>query len=216
MTKPEKFNDKTNRPIVELLSNISESGVDLLVSNPALRELPVVDWAFKVVKAFDGFRSWMLARKIEKFLAEPSLIAAAEARQMRAKVFEDDSYAQEVGETLLMVLDKVTDFSKPVLLAKCYAAFLNNQIDQYALSMLTHAIDISAVRDLEQFIEQYIISPTQLVPDDTLWRHRLASSGLFRSYYSSVLSGGDVAYELAPLGSTLIEVLEQAARVVGG
>jgi hypothetical protein len=212
MTKKRIEGDKKNRPMVELIANAGETATDLFVSNPALKELPVVDWAFKIIKAFDGFRSWLLARKIEKFLSEPSLIKAAEASKMRERVMVDENYAQDVGETLLMVLDKVTDFSKPVLLAKCYAAFLDDEIDQYALAMLVHVIDISAIRDLEQFIQQYVENPSEHQSEDTLWRARLASSGLFSVYFSGALGGGGGGYDLAPLGATLIEVLKYTGQ----
>jgi hypothetical protein len=166
MTEKKIEGDKKNRPMVELIANAGETTADLFVSNPALKELPVVDWAFKVIKAFDGFRSWLLARKIEKFLSEPSLIKAAEANKMRERVLFDEDYAQDVGETLLMVLDKVTDFSKPVLLAKSYAAFLDGEIDQYALAMLW-SNSYSSMSKIHQSTRMRTLcgAPVWLVPD---------------------------------------------------
>lgn len=200
---------KKDRPATELLMNVGEAGVDLIVENPAVRELPVVEWAFKVVKAIDGTKSWLLTRKIAKFLSEPSLAAAAEAYKMRDKVLQDEKYAQEVGDTLLMVLDKVTDMSKPVLLAKAYAAYLTGDIDRYRLLMIAHVIDISALMDLEQFIEARF----QDVGNETLWKDRLANSGLFEVHFSGGLSGGPgPRFYMSPLGNTLIQILHLAEQ----
>jgi hypothetical protein len=177
---------------------VGEAGVDLIVENPAVRELPVVEWAFKVVKAIDGTKSWLLTRKIAKFLSEPSLVAAAEAYKMRDKVLQEEQYAQEVGETLLMVLDKVTDMSKPVLLAKAYAAYLTGDIDRYRLLMMAHVIDISALMDLEQFIEARF----QEVGNETFWKERLANSGLFVAQTSVTYGGAGTKFYMSPLGNT--------------
>lgn len=199
----------TDRPVAELLTNVVEAGADLLVTNEAVRELPIVDWVFKIMKAVEGTKSWLLTRKIARFLSEPSLVAAAVAYKLRDKVLEDEQYAQEVGETLLMVLDKVTDMSKPVLLAKAYAAYLTGDIDRYRLLMIAHVIDISALMDLEQFIEARF----QDMGNETRWKDRLANSGLFEIHFSGGLSGGPAPkIYMSSLGNTLIQILHLAEQ----
>jgi hypothetical protein len=203
-----KNSEKTDRPIADFLANLAEVGTDLIVENEALKELPVVEWGIKLLKAVDGVRSVFFARKIEKFIKEPTLIAAAEARKESGKVFADDEYAHEIGETLLMVLDKVTDLQKPVLLAKVYAAFLNEHIKLDMLRMLTHMIDISSILDLELFIKSRFRDPGNA----TGWRDRLVSSGVFYLDYDNRIGApARPAIKLTALGKAFNKVLDTSA-----
>lgn len=203
---------KKDRPTAELFMELGEAGVDLALTNEALRELPIVGWGFKVAKALDDVRSQLLARKIAKFLNEPSLVAAVEARKMSGRLLSDEKYAEEIGSTLLMVLDKVTDLSKPCLLGKAYAAYLDGVIDKFALTMIAHVIDVSFIEDLEMF-SQARFGP---VGNQTFWKDRLTSSGLFVQHFSGALnSAGPTGFNFTPLGNTYLNVLIHAGRRAG-
>jgi hypothetical protein len=106
------------RPTPEFLLEMGELALDMITTSDVVKEFPVVGSAFKFVKAMDDVRSRLLAKKIDRFLSEPHLLASVAARRARDKIVEDEEHARRVGETMLMVLDKVTDFDKPVLLAR--------------------------------------------------------------------------------------------------
>jgi hypothetical protein len=202
MTKPKK-----DRPFLEAFMANGEAAIDLVTKNDAIKAVPVIGTVFKLLKGLDDIRSRLFAAKLARFLSEPSLCSAAESRKLRRKLLNDDR-GQEVGETLLMVLDKVTDMSKPLLLAKAFAAYLDQAIEQEALLMLMHAIDVSFVLDLQTFIR----TRGGDIENETLWRERLASSGLLVPYVTGTLGGSDVQYGLAPLGDTLLHVIDHCEQ----
>jgi hypothetical protein len=198
-----------DHPTAELIMEVGEAIVDVAVSNETLRDFPIVGWAFKIAKSLDDVRSRMLTKKITKFLNEPSLIAAVEAREMSGRLLSNDEHAREVGETLLMVLDNATDMSKPRLLGKAYAAYLDGAIDRFALTMIAHVISISFIEDLDLFDQ----SRSELISNDTFWKDRLASSGLFAPYFSGALNSGGTGptgFNFTPLGNTYLSVLIHA------
>lgn len=195
---------KKEKPVTELLLEVGESAIDLVTDNDAVRDIPVVGWAFKVARALDDIRSNLLARKIAKFMSDPSLLAAVNAQEESSRIHLNNEHANEVGETLLMVLDKVTDFSKPALLAKAYASYLDGIIDKELLLMLAHIIDISSKIDLQHFIERGRNTST----NSGAWEERLVHTGLFELDYASVTYGGAAATSITPLGKALYRVLD--------
>lgn len=102
MNKPKK-----SGPLLEAISEIVEAGVDFAVSNEAIVAVPIVGAAYKIVQALDDYRARILRTKLERFLTEPSLHAAAEARKLSNALLVDDEHDQEIGETLLLVLDAI-------------------------------------------------------------------------------------------------------------
>ena len=201
MTKPKK-----DRPFLEAFMSNGEAAIDFVTKSDAIKAVPVVGTAFKLLKGLDDIRSRLFAAKLARFLSEPSLRAASEGRKFRKEMLDDNGGRdQEIGETLLLVLDKVTDMNKPLLLAKVFAAYLDQAIEQEALLMLIHAIDVSSMLDLQMFIR----NRGGDIDNETLWRERLASSGLLVSYVTGAIGGGDVEYGLAPLGDTLLHVVDR-------
>jgi len=196
-----------DKPTAEFLLEMGELVVDAMTTTDAVREIPVVGSAFKAVKAMDDIRSHLLARKIGKFLSEPGLVATVAALKASERIFEDPEHARAVGETLLMVLDKVTDLEKPVLLAKVYAAYLNGDIKQEMLMMIVHAIDISANIDLQMFIGNRAEIPST----SSEWKGRLVHAGLFKLGYASVQFGGAASASVTPIGQALKDIVRRNA-----
>lgn len=185
-----------------------ESAVDLLTDNEVVRAVPVFGTAIKLLKGVDDMRSRMLIAKLGRFLDEPALRSAAEARHARANLLLDDTHDAEMGDTLFMVIDKVTDMTKPMLLAKVFAAYLDDIIARDDVFMLAHAIDGSSVADLKQMIAVWGVHNRGLA----LWRERLAATGLFRISVSGKTNDSDVQYKISPLGATLLAAVRHCER----
>lgn len=193
-----------DRATSELFLELGEVAADLITKNEAVREIPVVGWAFKIAKAMEDIRSKLLTKKIGVFLSEPHLIAAVERLNARQKILDDDEHAAEVGEILLMVLDNVTDFDKPKLLALSYASYLDNVVVKEELLMIAHAIAISANNDLKKFVR----NPESVRTGDGEWQERLVNSGLYKLGYASVSYGGAASVELSELGQVLWRIVK--------
>jgi len=164
---------KSDRSLLEVVMEGGEAIVDLFTTNEAVREVPVVGTAFKVLKGLDDLRSRILQTKLLKFVSEPSLVRSMAAGRIRTRL-QDDEQRQQIGEGLFLTLEKVTDLQKPELLGRVFAAYLDEVVDGDTLLLLAHAIDSAFARDLHYFLVQHV--------DNGLERNpivlRLLSTGL--------------------------------------
>jgi hypothetical protein len=201
---------KKERNFLEAVLEGSEAAIDLVSDNEVVKAVPVIGTAIKMLKGWDDMRSRMLVAKLSRFLDEPALRTAAAARKVREGLLLDEVHDQEMGETIFMVIDKVTDMTKPILLAKMFAAYLDGVINRDFFLMLAHAIDISSVYDMNMMITQGRSTMFQMIEMRTLWRERLGATGLYVPQFSGSLEALD--YKLAPLGIAFLAALDHCAR----
>lgn len=194
---------KSDRSLLEALMEGTEAALDLVADNPAVQAVPVVGTAFKLLKGVDDLRDRALREKLLRFLQEPSLREALKARALRKEILEELGRDQEIGEMLFLVLDNVTDMTKPVLLAKAYASYLDTQIDAFAFEAIAHAIHSAFLRDLEEFLS------VNSSPDLSLWKPRLASVGLLEQIDED-WDGGQKEYQCTPLGESFLHAIAHA------
>jgi hypothetical protein len=196
-------NDPWHLPIIQLSAEAAEIVADV-ISSETVAAIPVVGTAFSVVRAMDAIRERILQQKLLAFLKEPSLAKAAEARRLRNAIYQDEEKAAQIGTTLLLVLDKVTDLKKPELLGKVYAAYLSDEIDAESVLRLAHAIDMAATWDLVTFIE----APTTqgFLTDD--WAQRLSSTGLMKASPSGAIGAPNLYFKNSALGNMLLRAVK--------
>jgi hypothetical protein len=186
-----KAND---RPLLEAVMEGAEAAYDLAVDNEAVKAVPIVGTAFKILKGLDDFRSRVLQKKLFIFLSEPRLKASVEARALRQRMIGNDEKNSEIGEMLFLVLEKMTDNIKPVLLARAYASYLDDVIDSITFEAIAHVIDTAFYRDLLS----YLTSGRTIENHVDLWHQRIASAGL--EDVSEESWEGNRTYQDTPLG----------------
>ena len=164
--------EKRDRNFLEMFAEGAEAAWDLVVDSEAVKAVPVVGTAFKFLKGFDDIRARVLMGKLHRFLNEPSLRAAIEAKALRDEILNIPDRDQEIGEMLFLTLEKVTDMTKPVLLANAYASYLTGLVDNLTFEAIAHAIDITFLRDMQQFLQR----EAQLCDDGC--KQRLVAVGL--------------------------------------
>ncbi|USX12804.1 hypothetical protein NHH88_24415 [Oxalobacteraceae bacterium OTU3CAMAD1] len=198
-----------DRNILEAAAEVVEAGFDQLITNPLLKDIPFVGTALKLAKGSYDLRARIFQAKLEKFLAEPSLRSSRDARLIRARL-NNDNQAQDIGATLFLIIEKVTDMKKPELLAKIFAAYLDEKIDAPIFFMLGHAIDQSHLIDLQIFLE--LVAR----PEESSWQQRLTSSGLMTSLVVTVGGAHSYnAYSVAALGQQFADAVKYADQITG-
>jgi hypothetical protein len=101
-----------DRPVLDAVASTAESVADIAIKDELLAAVPFVSTAFKVVKAMDSARDRLFAAKLQAFVAEVDTLDPTERMQLSKKLTADDG-GRKAGETLLLVLDKITDMDKP-------------------------------------------------------------------------------------------------------
>lgn len=189
------MSEKKERNFIEAIMEGAEATWDLFIENEAVQAVPVVGSAFKILKGVDDLQSRALQRKLHKFLSEPALRHAVEARKLRDEILENDGRDEEIGEMLFLVLGNVTDLTKPVLLAKAYAAYLDGEINAFGVEQIAHVINVTFLRDLLDFLNPAVLST------HNHWKDRLVSAGLM-SVVDKSWSGDVTNYRETPLGNS--------------
>ena len=138
-----------------------------------VKEVPIIRQAVALWKTYNDARSALLAAKLEKFVTDSSLRTPEARARMCEQAKSPD--AKKIGETLFMVLEKLTDMLKPMWLARCYAGFLAGEFGSSELRRLAAAIDIAFGDDLISLITApEPIRSNEYAP----WRRYLTGSGL--------------------------------------
>lgn len=199
---------KKERNFLEAALEAGEAALDLLTDNEAVKAVPVIGTAFKLLKGVDDMRDRALAAKLETFIRDPSLQCDPVREKLRNGISSSEEEAIKVGETLFLVLDKMTDLEKPRLLARVFRAYLDEVITGADLRRLSHALDGAFTDDLiclEYWQESAHVSY------GIEWKQPLVGVGLTRVMTGQTIDTmTEVQYELTELGRKLYQALWHA------
>lgn len=131
---------------LEAFLESTESAVDIALNGDVLAEVPVVGLAVKVARAIDSVRDRALIAKLSRFALALDGISEKEREAYKKKLQENPKEAKHVGETLFLVLDRLTDLSKPELLGQVFVTYMDGTIDAVTLRRLSQAIDVALKR----------------------------------------------------------------------
>ena len=197
-----KSNDKN---FLEAALESSEVFADILIDNDALASFPVIGVAFKVAKGIDDIRSRILIHKIARFINNPALQTTKAREELKLKALSQSSEVESIGECLFLVLENMTALSKADLLAKCFAAYLDNVISSSELRRLAYAINLAFEDDLHLFFNHAVLPRL-------IWLQRLVPCGLARFKLPAVV--GEVEFEESSLGHTFRKAYSHAKFLV--
>jgi len=189
-----------DRPELEAALTSGEVVADALMRGDVLADVPIIGTAFKLLKAADNIRDRAFATKLSRFLLALADISEDARKRLKEKVRNSAEEAKKVGETLLLILDRITDLDKPTLLSHLFLAYVDGVVTGDDLRRLTQAVDAAFADDLQKLLELHRLPEKSQEP----WMQYLAASGLTRivggETYEEI---GKVFYEVAPLGNRL-------------
>ncbi|HPH13838.1 MAG TPA: hypothetical protein PLC34_08585 [Burkholderiaceae bacterium] len=199
------MSDRKERNFLEAFLEGAEAAIDLASDNEAVKAVPVVGTAIKLLKGADDMRSRALTAKLTKFLMEPALQSEKIRAKLRAGIATSDEEARKVGESLFLVLDRMTDLDKPSLLAKVFVAYLDEIVSASELRRIAHAVDSAFTDDLQSLQDW---EETLHAKYGSEWKQPLVGSGLTRVVTGQTIDDmAEVYYELSDLGRTLHRAL---------
>lgn len=192
-----------NKPFFEAFIESSQAAMSLASDSELIKTIPFLGSALKVLQGVTDLRSRILAKKLYLFMTDPALQTPEAREAIRGKINESPKAAEQVGETLFLVLDKVVELKKPLLLSKVFLAYSEGVIDLVQLRRLSGAIDVAFVDDIERLRDGK-------VSQDTL--EQLHASGLSVSEHTALFGGFDsFEYRISALGRVLVKILSAPA-----
>ena len=185
------FSDSLKEDVVSCVSEFAEIGLDAIMNDGILKDVPIVSTAVSLYKIGNSFKERHNIKKLIVFLNEfnNGIENPKKRRAYREKFSANDSFRNQQIEYLLVLIDRYISYDKPLMLAKLYLAYLDDLIDWNAFSSYAEIIDSFLPGDRERLIEEgpFVTHYNQI--DSSILR--LSSSGLLIQTNDSSLTVDD-------------------------
>ena len=128
-------------------------------------------------------------------------IPEEEKKKFLKKLDANPKFRRKVGETLVLLLDRLDDMEKPELVGKLFKAYMLGRIEFPAFQRLAAAVERAYLPDLFELKGYYDGQSS----DDAI-AQRLASHGLLHFSVEVLIGGGKIRYSISGLGELLVEI----------
>ncbi len=142
------------RDIQDTVANLAEAGIDQLLDDGFLRDVPALGTVLGVIRATGSIRDLLLAKKLGRFLCELQRVPTRDREAFRRSL-SSPKEQRKVGEALVLLLDRLDDLEKPPLVARVFAAYVRGQIDQPTFRLMAMAVDRLHLPHLRELISFY-------------------------------------------------------------
>ena len=162
--------------LTQISIDFAEIGLDTFIDEGIAEEIPIIGSIVSLAKTSFAIRDRIFIRKIGTFLLCLKNVTQAEKELFYNKL-NSASHKKKVGDTLLLILDRLDDLEKPQLLARVFEFYIREHITFEDFRRLSSAIDIAFIDDLKVFVSD----TNKLTPNEiSLNHHNLLRSGLTR------------------------------------
>lgn len=203
----------------DTLAHLAEAGLDQILDEGFLRDVPVLGTILGVIRATRSVRDLLLAKKLGRFLLALQTVPLKDREDFRQSLSSREEEIK-VGETLILLLDRLDDLEKPQLVARVFGAFLRGEIDQTTFRLMASAIDRLHLPHLRALTRFYAIGGSDSTdrPDpDTC--QALAYAGLVRveargnggAWFAAEMAGAVLAYSRNELGRQFVSIITREA-----
>jgi len=132
----------------EYTKDILEIGVDSIMTDSILKDIPAIGTLINLSKVGVSIRDGILAKKIIRFLDEVDNIGYFERKEFIENISYDKKYRVRVGESLIMLLEKMDDLEKPHIMGRLFNCTIKKQIDYEMFLRLSSIVVRSFSPDL--------------------------------------------------------------------
>ncbi len=202
---PDQLVDSVYSPdLDDIAFELSEIGLDQLLDKGFLKELPVVGVIARIFKGSLDMRNRIFLAKVAKFLFSLRRVTKEQNKVFEEKIRNDQKLKKNVGQTLVLILERLDDLEKPDMVGKCFACYLSNKITFSQFRRLSRAIDLAFIDDLNALIGRAVESNEFLNNPE----ENLAKTGFIKFHGGGELGGSDeISYLLSPLGQLFVDIM---------
>ncbi len=161
--------------LTKLTKDLLEVGLDSFLENGILRDIPIIGSFSSIAKIGIGIRDKIFAKKILMFLFEIKDIPFEKRKEFTDKINSNSEYSSKVGETILLIIDKLDDIKKAELIGKLFVYSINGIINYKTFLRLSIIIERCFLEDLSKLELYYNGKQKQL---EVIDKHILYNLGL--------------------------------------
>jgi hypothetical protein len=194
--------------IKNITDDFCELGLDAMLNEGVLKDIPVFGTLTKLYSV-GATKDKIFEKKILKFLFELKKISENERNDFTQKINSNEKQAQKIGEHILVILDRLDDLYKPIILAKLLSANIQGKIDYEMFVRLSSIIDKSLVSDINK-LKDYRESQFSSFTATSLQNTGLVKLSVMNPNIAFDVNGNQTSgslYAVSELGEILIEIL---------
>jgi hypothetical protein len=168
---------------------------DAISSNELVDSFPVVSQAVKICKSIDSIKERIFSKKLIAFFSH--LDEDGDISDGYKSKYDELLGKEELGESILLTLDAVTNIEKANIVAVHFNALVNGDIVKSEFMFFLYATEKSYIGDLRDLFK----TKENIVRSNDLWVIRLASTGLAKmNKIVTMIDVSESNYSLTELG----------------
>ncbi len=193
----------------DLTADLAEAGLDQLFEDGIVKDIPILSTLIRLGTTIGLVRDYIFTKKVAKFLLGLSEVDPAERTKFLEGV-EQRNETQKLGETLLLLLDRLDDFTKPVLLAKIFRAYIQRGFDLSTFRRLSTVVD-RLPPEAHEALRAFYASNPQGIRIGGEYMSQFASIGLADiKFFASDMAMTGGAFAPTDLGRLYLSIIDEA------
>jgi hypothetical protein len=195
----------------DAIADVAEVGLDHLITDGPARDVPVIGTLIRLGTTVGAVRDHLFARKVATFLLRVAEVPEGE-RATFVRELKDPETRKRVGDTLVLLLDRLDDMRKPDLLGLLFEAYLAGEIDLPTFQRLSAALDrlnVVCLPLLRAFYRAEPSAPGAPIPAFELLQE-LSMTGLVGIEFGGGYGGGRGRFVHNELGRLFVRLTERA------
>jgi hypothetical protein len=135
--------------VKDFVADLSEVGIDQIIENPILKELPVVKFVLSFYKAGIGIKERHTIKKLIRFLYQLKDTSDKERQNFVASLEKQNK--NDLFEKILIILERFDDVEKAQITGNLFKATILDKIQVNDFFKLASIIDRSYIDDIKAF-----------------------------------------------------------------
>lgn len=148
------FSDSLEVDIVEGVSELAEIGLDSIMDEGVLKEVPFLSTVISLYKVGTSIKERHNLKKLAAFLdgVNKGITSEDKRKEYQQKFRTKDKFRNQEMEYLLVLIDRYINYEKPKMLAKLYLAYLDAVIVWEEMTMYSEVIDRMLLLDYNTLV----------------------------------------------------------------
>jgi hypothetical protein len=148
--------------------------LDSALEDGLIKDIPVIGTVFGIGKIYLSITDKLFSKKLMLFIYEIKDIPVAKRTKIIEKIQNENKFGSELGEKILMIIDKTNDSIKATWIGKLFFHCLKEEIQYKEFLRCSDIINLASF----QSIKEIITSSYEEIPIDQ--EDDFISSGLFK------------------------------------
>jgi hypothetical protein len=183
-------------------TGLAEVAIDVFVKDGVLKDVPILGSLIGLYKGSIAIRDHIFLKKVIYFLSAIKEIPASIRENTFAKLEKEGHNRNAIGETMLLILDKVDSYNKAHLLGLLLKALSISKIDYSDFERFSSVISNVFIQDLLN-LPQYASEVTTNTGNNLEAHSLIMRKSLWVDEYAETYT-----YSLSPLGERFCVAVE--------